>query len=208
MDENSRSPGEESTKVRPVLIGTAVVAGVLLIACLALGGMFMQKSGLLEAEIERTNSLQAQLTQEATSTAEIRSRLTATQAQLKSLAEEQTRAQVEKTRVQTEKANRGQAAQTVPDKDRAKLPPVPVRVTFDRSIFGRRLYGVFTNAGTTELMLNVQLTKPTGEQRNFPLKLAPGGHEEIDPREGLQFATGDAISVSSAGFDSVKLTVP
>lgn len=207
MDENSQSSGAVSTKVRPILIGTAVAAGVLLLACLALVGMFRQKSALLEAEIERTNSLQAQLTQEATSTAEIRSRLTATQAQLKSLAEEQTRAQVEKTRVQTEKA-KGQTVQTVPDKDKAKLPPVPVRVTFDRSIFGRRLYGVFTNAGTTELTLNVQLTKATGEQRNFPLKLAPGGHEEIDPREGLQFATGDAISVSSAGFDSVKLTVP
>jgi hypothetical protein len=195
-------------RARLLLIGALVTAGLLLIISIALAFLFMQQASLLEDETTRANALQAQLTQEATLSADLRSRLTATQSQLKALAEEQARL-AEKTRAQAEKAARVPGTPGTPQADKVRLPPLAVRVAFDRSIFGRRTYAVITNTGTTDVALAIQLSRPgTSEQRNFALKLAVGAHDEIDPRDGMQFASGDVLTITSSGFDPMKVSVP
>jgi hypothetical protein len=195
-------------KARLLLIGALVTAGLLLIISIALAFLFTQQASLLDDETARANALQAQLTQEATLSADLRSRLTATQSQLKALAEEQARL-AEKSRAQAEKAARVPGTPGTPQADKVRQPPLAVRVAFDRSIFGRRTYAVITNTGTTDIALAIQLSRPsTGEQRSFALKLAVGARDEIDPREGMQFAPGDVLTVSSTGFDPMKLNVP
>jgi uncharacterized protein YoxC len=101
------------------------------------------------------------------------------------------------------------SAEAALDREKARLPPVPIRVGMRRAMLGNGLIGVFTNLSGKQLPVIVALRNPTtGAGKRLSIQVSPGGRSEIGSGEGWSFASGDQIGLVSAGFEPLRVTVP
>jgi hypothetical protein len=95
------------------------------------------------------------------------------------------------------------------DQEKARLPAVPVRVEVRRSAVGRGLVAMMTNTSALHLQLAMATLNPTtGAQSERSFQIAPGKKVEFGHLEGIQFASGDQVSLRSAGFEEIHYVVP
>jgi hypothetical protein len=91
----------------------------------------------------------------------------------------------------------------------ARLPEVPVRVTYRKALVGPSLVAIFDNTSDRSLSLLATFTNPTMHtEHSFRLDIAAHGHKEVGHLEGWAFASGDLIKVTHADYKPLSIKLP
>ena len=89
----------------------------------------------------------------------------------------------------------------------AAVPPVPVEITYRRSVVGNGYVFRFTDKGTTELFCTVAVrNSATGKQ--YRLDLRPKDFREIGVVQGWEAFPGDTCTVDADGFTQIGGKIP
>jgi len=164
-----------ATPKRSPILGASVIAnGVLTVGLVVVGVLYFQTTTELAAT-------KADLAKEVARAAGLKANLNSTRTELQSLAAQATKLKSELER------------------EKARLPAVPVRVEFRRSVMGQGLVGIFSNYSAKQIPVVIALHNPTtGQRKQLSIQIAPGSMDEIGYLEGWQFASGDQIAIRSA----------
>jgi hypothetical protein len=91
----------------------------------------------------------------------------------------------------------------------AKLPKVPVRLTYRSEPFEKSKIVMLTNTSKKKLKVNVAVTRPaTGETQTFAVSVAPSTELRLAGTRGWAFSSGDHIQVAQAGYAPKTENVP
>ena len=138
-------------------------------------------------------NLQTQLTNTQAQFMNTQTQLTYTQAQLSN-------AQTQLTYLQAQVANM---------QIQLAAPTVPVTVSFHETPLGPGLVGQFRNTSTKPLVVvGIFINPALNKTVQKAMILQPGKIDEIGYDTGFAFYPGDTITLSSAGYGSVKVIVP
>ena len=189
-----------------------VAIGALALTTLVLGALYVQASRDIDSQKESVAGLQLAFAREAAHAAELKSDLNASRADARTYATTSARlsAEVEsKEQVLAAEKSIVESTQAALEQEKARLPPVPVRVEMRRSITGRGLVAMFTNTSALQLSVVIATRNPTsGAENEMSHQIAPGRKLEIGHLERVQFASGDQIRLRSSGFEKLHYTVP
>ncbi len=189
-----------------------IANAILAIATLAFAFLYFQTSRDLDGQKAtvaalqtETSSVKSDLAKEAARAAELKSDLNVAKTDAQSLA-------AKSTQLQADLESKDQALaqnKAALDKEKAKLPPVPVSIAMRPSAVNRGLVAVLTNTSTKQLPILLLVVNPTTRQKiQLSLQIAPGKKLEIGHQEGWQFASGDIAFVRSSGYEDLRITVP
>ena len=189
-----------------------VAIGALALTTLVLGALYVQANRDIDSQKESVAGLQLALAREAAHAAELKSDLNASRADARTYAATSARlsAEVErKEQVLAAEKSKVESTQAALEQEKARLPPVPVRIETRRSIAGRGLVAMFTNTSALQLSVVIATRNPTsGAENEMSHQIAPGRKLEIGHLERVQFASGDQIRLRSSGFEELHYTVP
>jgi hypothetical protein len=192
---------------------TALKAAVaaLAVTSVALAALYYQANRDIETQKATVAGLQLELAKEVARAAELKSDLNAarTDAQTQATKSAQLSSEVEsKEQALAAEKTKAESVQAALDQEKARLPPVPVRIEMRRSAVGRGLVAMFTNTSAMQLSVLMATRNPTTEVvKEKPFQVAPGRKVEVGYLEGVQFASGDQIRLRSAGFEELRYTV-
>lgn len=182
----------------PATVFPLVATAILAIATVAFALMYMLASRDLDGQRASVAALQTELLSVKSVLEKETSRVAELQSEIQS--KEQALAQEKST---------AESAQAALDREKARLPPVPVRIVMRRSVWGGGLVITLVNNSEKQLPLLLGTVNPTTQAvKKFSLQIAPGAKAEIGSQEGWPFASGDQVLLRSAGFEDVPYTVP
>lgn len=200
-----------STKTAPSTIISWIANAVLALVAITLAALYFQASQNLEAQKATVAALQMDIAKEASHAAELKSDLNAARTDAQTLATKsaQLKSEVEsKEQDLAAEKSKSELVQSQLDQEKAKLPPVPVRIQMRPSAMGRGLVVMFTNTSARQLSLLMATRNPTTQAiKQLSFQAAPGAKVEIGFREGVQFASGDEVRLRSAGYEELRYTV-
>jgi septal ring factor EnvC (AmiA/AmiB activator) len=189
-----------------------IANAVLALVAIAFAFMYFQTSQNLEAQKSAVAALQMDIAKEASHSAELKSDLNAARTDAQTLAAMSAQLKSEVERKEQDLAaekSKSESVQSLLDQEKAKLPPVPVRIQMRTSAMGRGLVAMFTNTSARQLSLLMATRNPTTHAiKQLSFQAAPGAKVEIGFVEGVQFASGDQVRLRSAGYEDVPYTVP
>jgi hypothetical protein len=196
-------------RTSPVALRIAVAA--LAVTSVALAALYYQAARDIEIQKATVAGLQVELAKEVGRAAELKADLNVarTDAQTQATKSAQLKSEVEgKEQALAAERAKAEAVQAALDQEKARLPPVPVRIEMRRSAVGRGLVAMFTNTSAMQLSILMATRNPTTQVVNQKsLQVPPGGKVEIGYLEGVQFASGDQVLLRSAGFEDLRYTV-
>jgi septal ring factor EnvC (AmiA/AmiB activator) len=207
---SSQSPEIQlQQRTSPVALKVAVSA--LAVTSVALAALYYQATRDIETQKATVAGLQVELAKEVARAAELKSDLNTAHTDAQTLAAKsaQLSSEVEsKEQALAAEKSKAESAQAALDQEKARLPPVPVRIEMRRSAVGRGLVAMFTNTSARQLSVLMATRNPTTEaEKEKSFQVAPGRKVEIGYLEGVQFASGDQIRLRSAGFEELHYTV-
>jgi uncharacterized membrane-anchored protein YhcB (DUF1043 family) len=196
-------------RTSPVALKVAVAA--FTVTSVALAALYYQATRDIETQKATVASLQLELAKEVARAAELKSDLNAarTDAQTQATKSAQLTSEVEnKEQALAAEKSKAESVQAALDQEKARLPPVPVRIEMRRSAVGRGLVAMFTNTSAMQLSVMMATRNPTtGAVKDGTFQIAPGRKVEVGYLEGVQFASGDQVRLRSAGFEELHYTV-
>jgi len=83
-------------------------------------------------------------------------------------------------------------------------PLLPVSVSWNRAIFGNSFVLVMQNTSNDALPVKVDCVSPTFGEKMFRMVLRPRDFTKFGKLEGWDFVTGDAVTLSSAGYVPIQ----
>lgn len=188
-----------------------VAAAALAVTSVVLGVLYYQASRDIETQKASLAGLQLELAKEVARAAELKSDLNVarTDAQTQATKSAQLSSEVQsKEQALAAEKSKAESVQAALDQEKARLPPVPVRIEMRRSAVGRGLVAMFTNTSAMQLSVLMAARNPTTQVVNQKsLQVPPGRKVEIGYLEGVQFASGDQVLLRSAGFEDLRYTV-
>lgn len=204
---------ETSTASRNLAqVVTLVAIAILAIAVATLGFLYYQSNRDLEAQKASVAALQTELAKEVARAAELKSDLNSARTTAQSLAEKSTQLQtaiLSKEEALAQEKIKAESAQAALEREKARLPPVPVRIEMRPSAMRRGLVAILSNTSAKQLPVLVATQNPTTRAtKRFTLQIAPGLKAEIGYQEGWAFASGDRILLRSSGFEDIQYIVP
>jgi predicted RNase H-like nuclease (RuvC/YqgF family) len=203
------------TTITPRKLGqviSLVANTVLAIALPVVGFLYYQSNRDLEAQKTSVSALQTELAKEAARASELKSDLNSARVLNQSLIDKSTQLQttiLSNEQALTQEKIKAESAQLALEREKARLPAVPVRIEMRRSAMGRGLVAMLSNLSAKQLPVIVATQNPTTRAaKQFTLQIAPGLKVEIGYQEGWEFASGDRVQLRSASFEDVQYTVP
>ena len=185
---------------------------VLAVVALIFAFLYVQANRDIEAQKSSVAALQTELAKEVARAAELKSDLNASRTAGQLLAQESTQLQsaiLSQEQALAQEKAKAESVQAALDKEKSRLPAVPVRIEMRRSAMGRGLVATLSNTSARQLPLLVATYNPTTKtSQQFSLQVAPGLKKEIGYQEGWAFASGDRVILRSAGFEDIQFTVP
>lgn len=189
-----------------------VAVAALAVASAILAALYYQTTRDLETQRATVASLQLEIAKEVAHAAELKSDLNAARGDAQALTNRSAQLSSEvqsKDKALAAEKSKAEAAQAALDQEKARLPAVPVRVEVRRSAVGRGLVAMMTNTSALQLQLVMATVNPTtGARSERTFQIAPGKKVEFGHLEGIQFASGDQVSLRSAGFEEIHYVVP
>jgi hypothetical protein len=89
------------------------------------------------------------------------------------------------------------------------LPPLPIDITYRESLVGEGYVAVFTNPTRKHFRIVVSMVNPTtGETKRGALDIAPLQIRELGWAEDWKFMSGDRLTVSLAGHQTLSAHIP
>lgn len=196
-------------KERLLLWGSVSMSIVLAIVCALL--FFKVRTAVAERDYAyaRADAAEAKAAQEAMRAAALDVKLSAKQVQLQLATDQVAQARADMlAKEQTYAQTQARADTVATERERPLRGPVPVEISFNRFAGGSDRIGVFTNVSTSDLTVAVDLATATnGRHAQFTFDIPRRGRREIGPRDGWQFTRGDNITLSSGGFETLRLIV-
>ena len=87
--------------------------------------------------------------------------------------------------------------------------PLPVQVTYRKSVVGNGLVAKFVNETGSQLVINVVIRSHLGRQSEPKgIQLPANGEVEVGWMEGWEFHSGDEITMSHDGYADKILRMP
>jgi hypothetical protein len=89
------------------------------------------------------------------------------------------------------------------------LPSLPIDITYRESLVGEGYVAVFTNPTRKHFRIVVSMVNPTtGETKRGALDIAPLQIRELGWAEDWKFMSGDRLTVSLAGHQTLSAHIP
>jgi uncharacterized membrane-anchored protein YhcB (DUF1043 family) len=203
----SSVPSVALPQQRTSLTALKVAVAAFAVTSATLAALYYQTTRDLEAQRATVASLQLEIAKEVAHAAELKSDLNAARSDAQALTNRS--AQLSSEVQSKDKALAAESVQAALDQEKARLPAVPVRVEVRRSAVGRGLVAMMTNTSALHLQLVMTTLNPTtGAQSERSFQIAPGKKVEFGHLEGIRFASGDQVSLRSAGFEEIHYVVP
>ena len=88
--------------------------------------------------------------------------------------------------------------------------PIPITITFRKSLLNDSLVARFTNTSKDKSLTAVVTFKNStfNEVKSRKLSVGPGSTVEVGWTKGWKFMSGETITVDSLGYDSLSVKVP
>jgi septal ring factor EnvC (AmiA/AmiB activator) len=197
---------------RTSLIALKAAVAAFAVTSAALAALYYQASRELETERATVASLQLEIAREVAHAAELKSDLNAARSDAQALTHRSAQLSSEvqnKDKALAVEKSKAESAQAALEQEKARLPAMPLRIEMRRSAVGRGLVAMMTNTSALHLQVVMTAFNPTtGAQIDRSFQIAPGKKVEFGHLEGIQFASGDQVSLRSAGFEEIHYVVP
>lgn len=208
----SSVPSVALPQQRTSLTALKVAVAAFAVTSATLAALYYQTTRDLEAQRATVASLQLEIAKEVAHAAELKSDLNAARSDAQALTNRSAQLSSEvqsKDKALAAEKSKAESVQAALDQEKARLPAVPVRVEVRRSAVGRGLVAMMTNTSALHLQLVMTTLNPTtGAQSERSFQIAPGKKVEFGHLEGIRFASGDQVSLRSAGFEEIHYVVP
>lgn len=215
ISENTNKP----VISRTVIIFSFMVNAVFAIAISIFAFLYFQANRDIDTLKISIASLQTELisgktdlAKEAARAAELKSDLNTSRSDALALATKSTQLQSEiqsKEQDIAQEKLKAETAQAALEKEKGKLPPLPVSVEMRSSKMGHGLVAMLINNSSKQLPVLFAIQNPTTQAiKKFTLQIAPHGKIELGYKEGWQFASGDRTQIRSSGFEDLRYIVP
>lgn len=91
----------------------------------------------------------------------------------------------------------------------ARLPEMPIEITYRKALMGPGLVVAFKNRSTRSLSVAATFTNPTlRQEKAFRVDIPANGVTEFGHREGWAFASGDSIKVVHNEYKPLNVSLP